>query len=160
MKNGWSLEATYSIENCYWLLRLSIRLWPAWIHQSKILIHLYPGTIIAEFIRWTLGITISIEVNHHTTSIIHTTLRDARVHGQHTPKAPTFRLLSIQPKPNLHEIMKPKERTGSIEGTASSYPIRRVSYKTSKIRRKSAIRSRGKVLPTRRVKQRRLRSNE
>lgn len=32
--------------------------------------HFYPGTIIASFIRWTLGITISIEVNHHTTSIL------------------------------------------------------------------------------------------
>lgn len=70
--------------------------------------HLYPGTIIASFIRWTLGITISIEVNHHTTSIIHTTLHDARVHGQHTPKAPTFRLQPIQPQPNLHEIQQPK----------------------------------------------------
>lgn len=67
--------------------------------------HLYPGTIIASFIRWTLGITISIEVNDHTTSIIHTTLHEARVHGQHTPKAPTFRL---QPQPNLHEIQQPK----------------------------------------------------
>lgn len=66
--------------------------------------HLYPGTIIASFIRWTLGIITSIEVNHHTTSIIHTTLDDARVHGQHTPKAPTFRLQPIQPQPNLHEI--------------------------------------------------------
>ena len=70
--------------------------------------HLYPGTIIASFIRWTLGITINIEVNHHTTSIIHTTLHDARVHGQHTPKAPTFRLQPIQPQPNLHEIQQPK----------------------------------------------------
>lgn len=70
--------------------------------------HLYPGTIIASFIRRTLGITISMEVNHHTTSIIHTTLHDARVHGQHTPKAPTFRLQPIQPQPNLHEIQQPK----------------------------------------------------
>ena len=49
-----------------------------------------------------------MEVNHHTTSIIHTTLHDARVHGQHTPKAPTFRLQPIQPQPNLHEIQQPK----------------------------------------------------
>ena len=71
--------------------------------------HLYPGTIIASFIRWTLGITISIEVNYHTTSIIHTTLHDARVHGQHRPKAPTFCLQPIQPpQPNLHEIQQPK----------------------------------------------------
>ena len=72
--------------------------------------HLYPGTIIASLIRWTLGIIISIEVNHHTTSIIHTTFDDARVHGQHTPKAPTFRLQPIQPQPNLHEIQQPKLR--------------------------------------------------
>jgi len=32
--------------------------------------HFYPGTIIASFICWTLGITISMEVNHHTTSIL------------------------------------------------------------------------------------------
>lgn len=31
-----------------------------------------------------MGITISIEINHHTTSIIHTTLHDARVYGQQT----------------------------------------------------------------------------
>ena len=31
-----------------------------------------------------------------------------RVHGQHTPKAPTFRLQPIQPQPNLHEIQQPK----------------------------------------------------
>ena len=43
-----------------------------------------------------------------TTSIIHTTLHDARVHGQHTPKAPRFRLQPIQPQPNLHEIQQPK----------------------------------------------------
>lgn len=61
--------------------------------------------IIASELRPPLGITISIEVNDHTTSIIHTTLHEARVHGQHTPKAPTFRL---QPQPNLHEIQQPK----------------------------------------------------
>lgn len=33
------------------------------------------------------------------------TLHEARVHGQHSPKAPTFRL---QPQPNLHEIQQPK----------------------------------------------------
>lgn len=30
------------------------------------------------------------------------------MHGQHTPKAPTFRLQPIQPQPNLHEIQQPK----------------------------------------------------
>lgn len=62
----------------------------------------------------------SIEVNHHTTSIIHTTLDDARVHGQHTPKAPTFRLQPIQPQPALARDST-TEATGSPEGTASSY---------------------------------------
>lgn len=32
--------------------------------------YLCPGTIIASFICWTLGITFSIKVNHHTTSMI------------------------------------------------------------------------------------------
>jgi hypothetical protein len=31
-----------------------------------------------------------------------------RAHGQHTPKAPSFRLQPIQPQPNLHEIQQPK----------------------------------------------------
>jgi hypothetical protein len=60
------------------------------------------------FIHSLMGISMSIEVNHHTTYRIHTTLDDARVHGQHTPKAPTFRLQPIQPHPNLHEISQPK----------------------------------------------------
>ncbi|GER38171.1 tRNA (guanine-N(1)-)-methyltransferase [Striga asiatica] len=60
--------------------------------------HLYPDH---SFIH-------SIEVNDHTTSRIHTTLHDARAHGQHTPKAPSFRLQPIQPQPNLHEIQQPK----------------------------------------------------
>ena len=70
--------------------------------------HLYPGTINASFIRRTKGITISMDINPHTTSIIPTTLHDARVHGQHTPTAPTFRLQPIQPQPNLHDIKQPK----------------------------------------------------
>lgn len=105
------MEATYYLsigENRLLLAALPIYSIMAGLETSEEDHHFYPGTIIASFIRSTLGITISIEVNHHTTSIIHTTLHDARVHGQHTPKAPTFRLQPIQPQPNLHEIQQPK----------------------------------------------------
>jgi len=102
-----SLEATCYLsigENRLLLAALPIYSYMAGLETSEEDHHLYPGTIIASFIRWTLGITRRIEVNYHTTSIIHTTLHDARVHGQRTPKAPTFCLQPIQPQPNLHEI--------------------------------------------------------
>jgi hypothetical protein len=81
--------------------------------------HLYPGTINASFIHsLNLGDNhyLCIEINHHTTSIIHTTLHDARVHGQHTPTAPTFRLQPIQPQPHLHDIKQPKLLVGRGDG--------------------------------------------
>lgn len=102
-----SLEATCYLsigENRLLLAALPIYSTMAGLETSEEDHHLYPGTIIASFIRWTKGITISIEVNYHTTSIIHTTLHDARVHGQRTPKAPTFCLQPIQPQPKKHEI--------------------------------------------------------